>query len=292
MTSVVVLFGLAVAFCFGTSDYLSKGLTGQVGSYRTTIYTLALSGAFVAAPSLLLGAPKPLTYFGAALLVLVALSTFVAFVIMYRGYQRGNISVVSPTVNSFPVFSVIFAVLVLKVDVSNDLLVALGGVIAGIVLVSTNLSSLREKGRRVTPGVPEAIIAAFFFAVGFTLLGYADKTVGYLLPVLSARLGAAAVGFLVGGPLKQDMRPFGGPPLRRVVAMGALEACGLLSFSLALISSEDLGGLPIVTTLAGMGVVFTVGYATAFLREKIELNYALGIGLLIASVAALLYLTA
>ena len=175
----VVLLGLAVAFCFGTSDYLSKGLTREVGSYRTTVYTLALSGAFVALPSLFLGPPKPLTYSSLGLLALVALSTYLAFVLMYRGYRRGNISVVSPTVNAFPIFSVIFAVLVLKVDVSNDLLVALGGVIAGILLVSTNLSSVGgSKGGKVTPGVPEAITAAFFFAVGFTLLGYADRTMG------------------------------------------------------------------------------------------------------------------
>jgi hypothetical protein len=43
MISVTVVLGLVIAFCFGTSDYLSKGLTGQVGFYRTTIYTVATS---------------------------------------------------------------------------------------------------------------------------------------------------------------------------------------------------------------------------------------------------------
>jgi len=31
MVSVAVLLGLVIAFCFGTSDFLSKGLTGKVG---------------------------------------------------------------------------------------------------------------------------------------------------------------------------------------------------------------------------------------------------------------------
>ena len=293
MTSAVVALGVAVAFCFGTSDYLSKGLTGQVGSYRTTVYTLALSGLFVAGPSLLLGVPKALTLEDVGLLVGVALSTYAAFFLMYTGYRKGNIAVVSPIVNSFPVFSVVFAVLVLKVSVSSDVLVAIGGVIAGILLVSTNFSALgASKVRKFTPGLPEGILAAFFFAVGFTLLGYADVTMGYLLPVVSARLGAASVGFLAGITLKQELRPPRGRSLQRVLAMGAFEAGGLLCFSLALISSATIGVLPIITTLAGMGVVFTVGYATYFYREKVELNYALGIGMLIASVTALLYLTA
>jgi len=291
--STAVILGLALAFCFGTSDYLSKGLTGEVGFYRTAVYTLATSGALVFLPLSILGAPSMPTASGVAVLALISGSTFLAFLSMYRGYQRGHLSVVSPIVNSFPIFSVVFAVFVLKIDLSYEVLLALGGVIFGILLVSTNLSALGSSGgRSLTPGVPEAILAAFFFAVGFTSLGYAEENVGYLLPVLAARLGAASVGLLIGFALKQDLRPFGGKPLRRLLAMGTLEAAGLLAFTAALFYSSGIAVLPITTTLAGMGVVFTVGYALVLLKEKIELNHATGILILIASVAALLYLTA
>ncbi len=292
MASIAVVLGLLIAFCFGTSDFLSKGLAGRVGPYRTAIYTLTTSGIFVIVPSLLFGIPKTPSLSDGALLVLVAVSTFAAFFFMYRGYQRGNLSVISPTVNSFPIFSVLFAVTILKVSVSYQVLLALGGIILGILLVSTNVSATGGSRRSITPGVPDAILAAFFFAMGFTSLGYADETMGYLLPVVSARLGAASVGFLIGLSTKQDVRPFGGRPLLRVLAMGALEAGGLLAFSLALFYSSTIGALPIITTLSGMGVVFTVGFAALFLRERAELSYAVGIAILIASVAALLYLTA
>lgn len=293
MVSVAIVLGLALAFCFGTSDYLSKGLTAKVGFYRTTVYTLATSGAIVFVPLLFLGVPRPPSYSGLALLALISVSTFIAFVLMYRGYQKGRLSVVSPTVNSFPIFSVLFAVFVLNVGLSYEVLLALGGVILGILLVSTNLSALGSpRGGSLTPGVPEAILAAFFFAVGFTSLGYAEETVGYFLPVVAARLGAASVGLLAGLALKEDLKPIGGMPFLRLLAMGTLEAGGLLAFTLALFYSSSLVVLPITTTLAGMGVVFTVGYALVLLKERVEPNYALGILILIASVAALLYLTA
>jgi drug/metabolite transporter (DMT)-like permease len=293
MVSVAVIFGLVIALCFGTADFLSKGLTKEVGSYRTTVYTLTMSGIFVIVPSLFFGLPNALSLSDVGLLALVALSTFAAFFFMYRGYQRGNLSVVSPTVNSFPIFSVAFAVVILKVSVSAQVMLALAGVIAGIILVSTNISAMgASRGRSITPGVPDAILAAFFFALGFTTMGYADEKIGYLLPVVSARFGAASIGFLVGASLKKDMRPFGGRPLLRVSAMGALEAGGLLAFSLALFYSSTIGALPIVTTLSGMGVVITVGLALIFLKEKVEPNYAVGIAILTVSVGALLYLTA
>ena len=292
MVSVAILLGLALEFCFGTSDYLSKGLTASVGLFRTTVYTLATSGALVLVPLALLSAPRPLSYTGLALLALISVSTFAAFLFMYRGYQKGNLSVVSPTVNSFPIFSVLFSVFVLKITLSYGVLLALGGVILGILLVSTDISALGQSGgRRLTPGVPEAILAAFLFAVGFTALGYAEETVGYLLPVAAARLGAAVVGILAGVALKRDLKPIVGKPLLRLLAMGTLEAGGLLAFTLALFYSSSIAVLPITTTLAGMGVVFTVGYALILLKERVSPNYAVGILVLIASVATLLYLT-
>jgi len=293
LVSVAIILGLVLAFCFGTSDYLSKGLTGKVGFFRTTVYTLATSGGLVFVPLLFLGVPRIPSFTGVALLALISVSTFIAFLFMYRGYQKGRLSVVSPTVNSFPIFSVLFAVFVLKIDLSYEVLLALGGVIFGILLVSTNISALgSSKGRGLTPGVPEAVLAAFFFAVGFTSLGYAEETVGYLLPVVAARIGAALVGLLTGFALRQNLEPFGGKPFLRLVAMGALEAGGILAFTLALFYSSTIAVLPITTTLGGMGVVFTVGYALVLLKERVGPNYALGILILIASVGALLYFTA
>jgi drug/metabolite transporter (DMT)-like permease len=293
MVSVAVVLGLVLAFCFGTSDYLSKGLTGKVGFYRTAVYSLAVSGTFVVAPTLFLGVPTQPSYSDLALLALIAISTFAAFLFMYRGYQKGHLSVVSPTVNSFPIFSVLISVFILRVSLSPNVLLALTGVILGILLVSTNVSSLgASKGRRLTPGFPEAVLAALFFAVTFTSLGYADLTVGYLFPVLAARLGAASVGVLAGLAFRQNLKPFGGEPLRRLLVMGALEAGGILAFSLALFYASTVAVLPITTTLGGMSAVFTVGFALVFLKERVGPSYAVGAVVLIASVAALLYLTA
>jgi drug/metabolite transporter (DMT)-like permease len=293
VVSAAIILGLVLAFCFGTSDYLSKGLTGRVGFYRTAIYTLATSGALVFVPMLFLGAPRWPSLSEAALLALISVSTFVAFLFMYRGYQRGNLSVVSPTVNSFPIFSVLFAVFVLKIDLSYEVLLALTGVILGILLVSTNVSKLgSSRAGGLTPGVPEAILAALFFAMALTSLGYAQVSMGYLFPAMAARIGAACVGLLSGLALRQDLRPFGGLPLVRLLAMGVLEAGGILAFSLALFYSSSLVVLPITTTLGGMGAVFTVGYALLLIKERVELNYALGVLVLIASVGALLYFTA
>jgi drug/metabolite transporter (DMT)-like permease len=291
MVDSAVVFGLVLAFCFGTSDYLSKGLTAEVGFYRTTVYTLATSGALVVIPLLFLGPPTPLSYPDTAILLLVSSSTFFAFLFMYRGYSRGNLSLVSPVVNSFPIFSVLFSLLFLGIHLSGEVLLALAGVIVGILLVSINLPSLGKSGR-LTPGIPDALAAALLFAVALTSLGEAYARIGYLLPSLAARLGGALVGLGVGAASKQDLSPVAGKPALRLLAMGLLEATGLVAYSLAFFYSANPSVLPITTTLAGMGAVFTVSFALVFLKEKVRFNYAVGITVLILSVGALLYLTA
>jgi len=111
-------------------------------------------------------------------------------------------------------------------------------------------------------------------------------------PFVAARLGAASVGLLTGLAWKQDLRPISGRPFIRLLTTGTLEASGLLAFTLALFYSSSIAVLPITTTIKGMGAVFMVGYALVLLKEKVEPNHALAILVLIASVAALLYLTA
>jgi len=291
MVSSAIFLGLAVAFCFGTSDFLSKGLSGKVGFYRTTVYTLGLSGILVILPALFFGTPRQPSPGDAALLGFISACAFTGFVFMYRGYQKGHLSVISPTVNSFPVFSVLISIFILNVSVSSNVLLALTGVIAGILLVSTNLSALRSGRISLTAGVPEALLASFFFGVTYSTLGYAYVTIGYFFPMLAMRLGAATVGLLAGVALKQALRPFGGRPLLNLSLMAILETAGILFFSLAILYSS-ISVLPITSTLMGMGVVFTVGLALFFLKERVEASYAAGVLILVVSVAALIFLTA
>jgi drug/metabolite transporter (DMT)-like permease len=292
MIPLAVVLGLFLAFCFGTSDYLSKRLTGAVGFYRTAVYTLAVSGTLALVLALLFGIPGRFAYSALPVLALISCSTFSAFLLMYRAYQKGLLSVVSPTVNSFPTFSVLFSIFILGITISAGVLLALAGVIVGIILVSTDFAALRSSSARgLTPGVPEAILAAFFFAVGFTAFGYADETIGYLFPILAARLGAAGVGLVVGAALRWELSPIRGRPLLRLLGMGVLEALGIFSFTLALFYTS-IASLPVTTTLGGMGVVFTVGYAVVLMKERVGSSYAVGVVVLVASVASLLYLTA
>lgn len=292
---IPILLGVFLAFCFGTSDYLSKSVIEQVGPYRTAVYTLTVSGICVLAPALILKSTFDVSPFLVLALATISISTFSAFVFMYRAYGGGVLSLVSPLVNSYPAFSVGVSLLLLGVVLPPGAVVALAVVIVGICLVSTRFSDLRNRlssrSSKLTPGVGSALTAALFFAIAWTSMGFANEYLGYLLPAIFVRSVAAVMGFAAAPILGQRVNLVRGKLLPRVLVMGVLEAAGIVSFSLGVSFSTTTGAVPILTTFTGVGVAFTVVYAIVLLKEKLEMNHVIGIALLISGIAVLLYLT-
>ncbi len=284
-----------LAFSFGTSDFLSKGATNKMGSYRTTIYVLAISGTGALFPALLMKSSFDVTPFFAAVLVLLAVATFLSFASIYRAYNRGLLSLTAPIANAFPAFSVVISVVFLGVTFSIGAIVALGVVIIGIVLVSTSLSDLRKRvfsrHQPVAPGVGSAFLAAIFFGISWTTFGYASEHLGYLLPSIAVRLGAAAVGLALIPLIKPKISPASGRWVRTILAMAFLETVGVVIFSLGVTIAPSPETVPILATFGGMSAAVTVSYAIVILKERLEVNHVVGVISLIAGVVALLYLT-
>lgn len=293
MAYLPVLLGALTAFCWGTSDYLSRSSSNKVGHYRTTVHMHVVSITI-----LILLLPLLTPNFGVSLdllLILVALSAlnFFAFIFLYRGFHVGVVSVVAPIAYSYPIVTTVFAVVVLGVVLTEFRTLALVGVILGVILLSTKFSELKKYLRggglvKVTPGADSALLAAISFGSVYVGLGFVTPLIGYALPVFFLRGLGALFGFAFAPLLKQDVRLRRGSITRVIFSMGLLETVGLLSFNFGVAFGS--GALPVVAALSGMGGAFATVYAMTLLREKLELNQLVGIILSVAGVFALLYL--
>jgi len=284
-----------MAFSFGTSDYLSKAVTGKLGAYRTTVYILAISGVGTLFPALFLKSSFDVTPFFAAVLVMIAVTTFLSFAALYRAYNKGMLSLTAPIVNSYPALSVVISVVFLGATFSRDALIALCVVIVGIALVSTSFSDLRNRlftrNRSLAPGVGSAFVASAFFGVSWTAFGYASQHLGYLLPSIAVRIAAAAVGVALIPLIKPEIRPVSGKWISVLTFMSLLETVGVVIFNLGVTIAPSPGTVPILATFASMASAVTVAYAIVVLKERLEINHIAGIVSLIAGIAALIYLT-
>lgn len=295
MNLLPLALGLVIAFSWGTSDFLSKGASAKIGSYRVSVYVLLLSGLAGLPWALVLRSSLDLSPFFGALLAALAVVTFLGLASIYRAYSRGMLSLTAPIANSYPAFSAIVSVAFIGARFSIEAILALVVTMAGIVLVSTSLSDLRKmvstRRHPFMPGMGSAFTASIFIGLSFAIFGYLTERLGYLLPIVAVRFGGAAVGLALI-PL---IRPVpGGSPGRfppAVLLMALLEAAGLVCFSYGVSAITSPNTVPLLATFAGMAAAFTVMYAIILLKERLEINHILGVIALISGVAALVYLT-
>ena len=293
MLYVSMATGLAAAFCWGTADYLSRSQSERVGYYRTVIYSqlITLITVIVLVPIISPDLALPL-YPVLALLGSGAIN-FVAFVFLYRAFHRGIVSVVAPVVYTYPAVTGVLAVGILGASLSLTQGVAIAGIIAGVILLSTRFSELYAyfRGTRapsLTKGVGMAVGASLCFGTVYIGIGYAAPSVSFVLPVLFLRIIAISAGLLLAPLLKQEALPTRPVFSKAMIAMGVLEAFGFLAFTYGISAAGS--ALPIVTALSGMGGAVAASYGLAFLRERLEPNQMLGVLLSLAGVFALLYL--
>ncbi len=285
--------GLAAAFCWGTADYLSRRQSARVGYYRTVVYshivTLVVLVALipVVSPALLVSTFPVLVLCAAGAL------NFIAFIFLYRAFHKGVVSLVAPVAYTYPAVTTVLSILILGTFLSTDRILAIAGIILGVILLSTRFSQLRAfvgggGAPNLTAGIGSAMGSSLFFGTVYIGIGYAAPFVSVVIPALVLRAVGSLAGFLLAPVLRQEVRPTKMVFSGTVLAMGVLEAVGFLSFTYGI--SVTGGSLPIVAAVSGMGGAVATSYGLVFLKERLEPNQILGVLLSLLGVFTLLYL--
>ena len=293
MVYVPIAAGLVAALCWGTADYLSRSQSQKLGYYKTVLYSQIVTLVIVVA---LVPLVDPVPVLAAAPVLALAaagLLNLAAFVLLYRAYHRGVVSVVAPIAYTYPAITSVLSVVILGTVISSGEVLAIGGIIAGVLLLSTRFSELRslvsgQGSANLTAGVGSALGSSVIFGGIYIVIGYAAPLVSITIPVLMLRAVAASAGFALAPVLKQDVRPSRMALSWKIIIMGALEAAGFLAFTYGILSAS--GALPILAAIGGMGGAVAASYGLVFLKERLEPNQIAGIVLALVGVFTLLYL--
>ena len=293
MVYASIATGLATAFCWGTADYMSRSQSERVGYFRTIIYSHMITLMVVLALIPIISPKLAFPVYPVLALIGAGVINFAAFVFLYRAFHRGVVSVVAPVVYTYPAVTAVLAVVILGASLSVLQVVALAGIIAGVILLSTRFSELRAYLRgagapRLTKGVGLAVGASLCFGMVYIGIGYAAPSVSVVLPVIFLRIIAISAGFLLAPVLRQEAKPSRLVISKTMIAMGVLEAFGFLAFTYGIEAAGS--ALPVVTALSGMGGAVATSYGLVFLKERLEPNQLLGVLLSLAGVFVLLYL--
>lgn len=276
-------FGLATALGYGTADFVAKRTADRVGFVETLWYLESLGTPILVALALLLErvATVPLD----PLLLLLALTgvSVIASYFLYRAFEFGTLSVVSPLASGYPAMIVILAVVVLREQLTAA---DAGGIVLtllGVILITrvTIGEVSRAKDHRV--GILSAVVAFLGYGVFYFGLKF---VVGPIPPVTSA----AIVRVISLAPVALIAWRRGVLRLPRTGLVGAaaviatLDSLALVAYNLGLASGRSLA---VLGTVSGLFSAVTVAWAVVLLKERLSLVQWVGAAAIFAGIVTL-----
>ncbi|HKW05859.1 MAG TPA: DMT family transporter [Nitrososphaerales archaeon] len=309
-------YGLSAALLWGFADFVSRKPTQQIGYYLTCSYMQVCSFFPLLIMNFMIG-PVGINAFSLRpnLIVInlfVGVLSFLGFVSLYKGYAKGTMSIVAPIAASYPIVSILLAFVIIGEALTFLQGIAISVVLVGVLLTGSKFSgflgSIRkysgfnetdgrswsrdgivtQKVYGTTNGMWLAVAASLTFGAAYFGLSQLSVTLGFLLPLVVMRGGAAITGFTLILPLRQRFLVPTGSTLFWLLVMALLDTFGFFALNLGFLSSGN--SLPVVVTLSSLLGVVTTIFARIFYKERLNVVQVVGILLVLTGVAVSLNL--
>lgn len=283
-TTLSILCGLVGMLGWGIYDFLGGVFARRLGPLRTFLWSqvAGLGGmlllAVILAPSwrvpgrvLLLSLPAAMAYAAGYLFFL-------------RGLALGPVSIVAAIMNLWAVFTMFFAFALMGQRLTPLQTLGALTIIAGATVASADWGNVRRQGLRLSAGVKEAVLGAFFFGIFWNISEVIAEDVGWLMTTLSVKVGLVLVLVLVARLSGQPIGRVHTPPGTKIVVglMGLVEAGTIAVVNYGL----TIGDAILITPIASALSVVTILLAVIFLQERLTRLQQMGIGAAVLGIIA------
>ncbi|MFO7565233.1 MAG: EamA family transporter [Enhygromyxa sp.] len=289
---VAIGSGLGAALCFGTGDYLAQRLTHRHGAIPA-MFAVQLASALVLGLLALAwhGLPRaaPQLWLGVAGIGLV---NTLGMIGLYRAFESGKLSLVSPIAGSMGAFTVGFAWLAGQpppgVVIPGLLAVVLGIVIASVVDDPARAGAAKL-GRAL--GVGWALLSALGFGWVFFVLGPRSVALGPAWTIWVLRLVAIASLIALARPMRTRLaaalrpEPEQASSRGRTLVVACLDSAGMVIFAWGSSRGVIAGEVAIVAVLTSSFPLVTIALARVWLRERLRWWQWLGVAAVLGGVA-------
>ena len=276
-------FGLSTAFGYGTADFIAKRTADRVGFVETLWYLEALGTPILLVLAVLLERVASLPLDPLLLLVGLSLVNVIASFFLYRAFEFGTLSVVSPLASAYPTLIVILAVVLLHEQLSPGDAAGIALAIVGVVLITRVTSACPSAAKDHRVGVLSAIAA--FLGYGVFYFGL-KLVIGPIPPITSAaivRLVSLAPVALIAaqrGVLRAPRKGLGWAAL----AIASLDSLALVAYNLGLETGRSLA---VLGTVSGLFSAVTVAWAVLLLKERLGWLQWIGAAAIFAGIVTL-----
>ncbi|MBK8784848.1 MAG: DMT family transporter [Anaerolineales bacterium] len=180
-----ILLGIGGMFGWGIYDFLGGVFSKQIGSFKSLFWS-QLAGL----GSILLLAFAFKTAFHISILAIIlypvaAIVSSAGYLFFFKGFEKGNVSIIAATMNLWAVFTMLFAFIFMGQRLSLTQTIGVVMILSGATLASLDWGSMHSQRFQLSLGVKEAILARSSSAsFGTSAKSFLKKSDGYSPPCL------------------------------------------------------------------------------------------------------------
>ena len=263
-----ILAGLGGMFGWGLYDFFGGLFSKRIGNFKTffwsqlaglvfaTLLFFAFAGNLNIPPSI------------AVLIPVASILYAVAYLLFFKGFELGNVSIISATMNLWAVFTMVFAFILLGQRLSTFEFLGVLMIIVGVALVSLKWSDIKDQNVKLLSGIKETILAALLFGIFWNLSEIISEQIGWLSTTLFVKIGIVLFMLLFSLLVKRELSVAKTTPQIMIMILfaGVLEAAAVAIVNWGL----TIGDAILVTPIASSLSIVTIMMAVIFLKEKIS----------------------
>lgn len=274
-TLISVLAGLGGMFGWGTSDFLASRSTEHIGYLKTFFWSQLIGLIAICFIVPFFGITFQFSLVMVGLLLLASMFYSAAYLLFYRAFEIGNVSVVSSTINLYAVCTMIFSYIFLGQRLTQMQIIAIICILSGVTLVSLNFNDIVNGKIRVLLGVKETLLSSLIFGIFWTISDVIAGQTGWVVMTIGVKMGTLLTLLLYSSLTKQTLT-VGNVKIKTkyiFIGVGLLEVIGMASVNFGLTIGDAILITPISTALS----VVTISLAVLFLKEKLSKLQVVGI---------------
>jgi bacterial/archaeal transporter family protein len=206
------------------------------------------------------------------------------YLFFFKGFEKGNVSIIAATMNLWAVFTMLFAFIFMGQRLTVTQTIGVFMIISGATIASIDWGSIANQKFQLSLGVKEAVFGAFFFGVFWNISEIISEEIGWLLTTLLVKFGIVIFLLIFSFAVKQEVGLINSSAKTKyaILLMGVIEvsAVALVNYGLT------IGDAILITPIASALSIVTITLAVIFLKDKITKIQGFGIAMAILGIVA------
>lgn len=282
-TLISIIAGLGAMFGWGVSDFFANSAADKFGHRRAFFYSQIAGLILMGLVALILVRNMNISLSLLPFIILCSFGYAMAYLLFYKGFEIGSVSVVSSVINIQQLFIIGISYFVFSQTLTKFQVPAIIAILIGITLVSVDFRELKSKTISLVKGVKETVASAILFGVIYWPINeYIVERSDWISSSLYIKLFAILFVLVMSIMQRKNLsiKKTNTNVWMPLVVVGVLEAIAVLSIGFGGAYGDNIIVAPIASGLS----IVTISLAMFFLKEKITKIQGTGIAITIAGI--------